>query len=106
MIPLSECKNRGVYKIDSRNLSYGVFDEKHKGFIGIRYKFGDRYLFTEFHWDTGAPFGTVMPEKFIEMLPEEIELKEGDRIREEGAPIDTFVTYKPLFEYLDKFPVE
>lgn len=49
---------RRIYKIKCRNLSYGMWNGK-DGFVGIRYKFGDRFLFTEFHWDTGEPYGTV-----------------------------------------------
>jgi len=58
MIPIKECIKGRVYKIRCRNLRYGVYNGD-GGFIGIRTKFGSRYLFTEYHWDTGAPFGTV-----------------------------------------------
>lgn len=47
-----------VYKISCRNLAYGVWDGD-DGFIGIREKFGSLFLFTEYHFDTGAPHGTV-----------------------------------------------
>lgn len=60
-IKLDECKHGHGYWIDARQLCYGVFDKNSKGFIGIRTKFGNRYLFTEYHWDTGAPFGTANP---------------------------------------------
>lgn len=46
-----------VYKLECRNLSYGVFiggDE----FIGVRTKFGKRFLDSEHHWDRGT-HGTV-----------------------------------------------
>ena len=75
MIPMDECVERGVYEINSRNLLAGVYDGK-GGFIGIRLKFKSRYLFTEYHWDTGTPYGTVQPIKLIEMLPEGIEARE------------------------------
>lgn len=59
-LPLLEnCIPRRVYKLRSRNLSLGVYNGR-SGFIGIRTKFGDRFLFTEYHWDTGSPYGTVM----------------------------------------------
>lgn len=67
-IPLDQCQKGGLYKISSRNLSFGVFDGN-GGFIGIREKFGDEYLFTEYHWDTGAPYGTVHPLELLEMCP-------------------------------------
>lgn len=70
-IPLEKCKKGYVYKIHSRNLSYGVYDGN-EGFIGIREKFGDRYLFTEYHYDQGAPYGTVKPFEEICELPSDI----------------------------------
>lgn len=69
MIPIEECIERGVYRIRSRNLTIGVYDGD-GAFIGLREKFGDQYLFAEYHVDQGAPFGTVHPEEFICMLPE------------------------------------
>ena len=72
-IPLAECKHGGLYRIFSRNLSLGVFNKPSQGFIGIREKFGHHYLFTEYHWDTGPPFGTVHPKELLEMVPDEIE---------------------------------
>ena len=77
-LPIEQCEHRGIYRIDSRNLSIGVFDAKKNGFIGIREKWGERYLFTEWHWDTGEPFGTVKPQEKIGVLPDEIELAETE----------------------------
>lgn len=85
-ISLAECVVGHVYKIWSRNLRYGVYDGK-EGFIGIRTKFGARYLFTEYHWDQGPPFGTVKPIEDLGMLPEGIPVQDSDN--------------KALFEYLD-----
>lgn len=70
-IPLSECKRGHLYRINSRNLSLGVYDGNW-GFIGIRTKFGDRYLFTELHWDTGPPHGTVKPIEELERWQENL----------------------------------
>lgn len=58
-VPLKDCVHGRLYKLHCRNLLYGVFNEKNNGFIGIREKFGSEYLFTEYHHETGAPFGTV-----------------------------------------------
>jgi len=55
---ISKCIKGRVYKLSCRNLHYGVFDGE-EGFIGIRTKWGEQFLFTEFHWDQGAPHGTV-----------------------------------------------
>jgi len=77
MIPIDQCEDRRLYRIHSRNLSCGVYRAETKGFIGIRTKFGDRYLFEEFHYDTGPPYGTVVPEETTEhVLPEGIVLNE------------------------------
>jgi len=57
-VPLEECVKGRLYKLACRNLGYGVYDGE-GGFIGLREKFGNVYLFTEFHWDIGAPHGTV-----------------------------------------------
>lgn len=79
MIPLDQCEDRRLYKIGSRNLSYGVFRTESRGFIGIREKFGDRFLFEEYHWDTGEPFGTVTPlEATAHVLPDDMELDESN----------------------------
>jgi hypothetical protein len=76
-IPLAECRPRRLYAIRSRNLAYGVYDGS-GGFIGIREKFGSRYLFTEYHWDQGPPFGTVSPQYDLgSELPEAIPLAES-----------------------------
>jgi hypothetical protein len=76
IIPLNECRNGWVYKLSSRNLGFGVFVQASNGFIGIREKFKHRYLFTEYHWDTGAPFGTVRPKKELEPAPPGLVLEE------------------------------
>jgi len=75
-LPLNKCKDRYLYQINSRNLSYGIYNEKTKGFIGIRNKFRQDYLFTEYHYDNGPPFGTVFPKKELGKIPDNLELKE------------------------------
>lgn len=68
-IPIGECKHGYLYHICCRNLLIGVYNEKTQGFVGIRTKFGHEFLFTEYHWDTGAPFGTVQPVAILEECP-------------------------------------
>lgn len=75
-IKLPDCIVRGVYKISSRNLSYGIFNGK-TGFIGIREKFKERFLFTEYHWDSPS-FATVQPLEYLNItLPDSIPLATG-----------------------------
>jgi len=75
-LPLMEnCVKGRVYKLRCRNLSIGVWNGK-SGFIGIRTKFYDRYLFTEYHYDTGM-HGTVMDAEDIGIdVPEHIPIRE------------------------------
>ena len=95
-IPLTECKHGYLYRINSRNLRFGVFNENSKGFVGIREKFHNRYLFIEFHWDTGAPFGTVHPKELLEECPitdlVEHHFNEGEKYCK---------TNQPLFDWLE-----
>ena len=48
-----------VYRLNSRNLSIGVYNSEHKGFVGIRTKFGSRFLDEEIEWDADTHYGTA-----------------------------------------------
>ena len=84
-INIDDCVDNHIYEIRSRNLTYGVYSANDHSFTGVREKFGSRFLFDEFHWDTGPPFGTVKPVEIISELPADIKTK------------------KDLFEFLDGF---
>jgi hypothetical protein len=64
----SELLHRRIYRLYSRNLRLGVWDgtaggpgsQYTGGFIGIRTKFGNRFLDMEFHFEDGPPFGTAV----------------------------------------------
>lgn len=94
-----DCKKGRIYRIHSRNLTFGVFDGE-KGFIGIREKFGDRYLFREYHSDSGPPFGTVKPLEDTRIdLPEGMPLSEfGDGGRSKDSVTGRYVEFKVLDE--------
>lgn len=99
MIPLSECKHGYVYKLKSRNLTSGVFNKEDNGFIGIRLKFNYEFLFTEYHWDTGEPFGTAKPLELLEQIPSDIEIRETlDTI---DSITKRFVDFKKGWYYTD-----
>ena len=68
-ISLEECKHSYLYRIDARNFGIGVFDSTANGFIGVRSKFYDEFLYTEYHYDCGAPHGTACPIKELEKCP-------------------------------------
>ena len=94
-VPIDQCKARRLYKIGSRNLFWGVYNGK-EGFIGIREKFHNRYLFTEYHWDQGPPYGTVHT-----IIDTGIDLPDVIELLEYITTGDSFSTYKPLFSWLD-----
>ena len=72
------CKDRQLYRIRSRNLDLGVYRAESGGFLGIRTKFGRRYVFEEYHWDNGEPYGTVKPIADLgETLPDAIPNEES-----------------------------
>lgn len=61
-----------LYRIRSRNLPYGVYDGR-GGFTGIREKFGDLSLFTEYDYDAGPPYGTVIVLDDLGAVPEGVD---------------------------------
>lgn len=72
-----ECKHRHVYLINSRNLRLGVYNEANGGFYGIRTKFTDKFIFCEYHWDNGPPYGTVRPQQLLPAgLSKTVEVRE------------------------------
>ncbi|MGH2568747.1 MAG: hypothetical protein ACRDGA_10430 [Bacteroidota bacterium] len=93
-ISLEKCEDQWLYRIASRNLRAGVFRKDRNGFVGIREKFGQEFLFVEFHWDTGEPLGTVKPLQQLELCP--IENLDEDLRDEDGA----LETNRPLFDWL------
>jgi len=66
-----ECMEGKVYSLHSRNLNIGVYAGEGI-FIGIREKFGERYLDKELHIDRG---GTARGIRQIGEIRKEIELK-------------------------------
>jgi hypothetical protein len=74
-IPLTACKDGFLYYIHARNANAGIFSAATSGFVISRKKFGANYLFTEYHWDSGEPLGTVKPLREIAAAP----LFHGDR---------------------------
>jgi hypothetical protein len=98
LIPLAACITGRVYQLHCRNFRVGVYNGR-KGFIGIREKFGSRYLFTEFHWEIGPPFGTVS-----ETVDLEIDVPPEIQIAEDSAVIDTSTNRIVVFDPALKSP--
>ena len=69
-LKISDLKDRHSYKICARNAYVGIWISSDKSFLISRYKVGQNpYLFHEYHWDTGEPFGTAKPIELIEKCP-------------------------------------
>jgi len=60
---MNECIDGNLYIICARNGRVGVYHEEDNSFIISRFKFSSNYLFPEYHWDTGEPYGTAKPLK-------------------------------------------
>jgi hypothetical protein len=73
MIKLEQLQRGRVYRLQSRNLECGVWNGK-DGFIGIRTKFGQRFLDMEIHWGLGKTFGTAQALETLGTIPESISL--------------------------------
>lgn len=75
-IPLKDCVKGRVYRLHSRNLRIGVFDGC-DGFIGIRTKFDDRFLDTEYSGERGSYFATAAAVEDLDVdVPPEIPIAE------------------------------
>lgn len=95
-IPIKDLVKGNLYKIGSRNLTLGVYDGD-CGFIGIREKFNQRYLDTEYHWDYDGPFGTV-----YSISDAGIKTPEGIEVIEFFRNGKWYRLNEPLFNFLDK----
>ena len=60
-LSLEKCKDNFIYIIIARNSHLGIYNEKEKSFFISRFKFSENFIFEEYHWDTGEPYGTVRP---------------------------------------------
>jgi len=73
MIKLEQLQPGKVYRLQSRNLECGVWNGK-DGFVGIRTKFGRRFLDMEIHWDLSETFGTAQALEPLGAIPESFSL--------------------------------
>lgn len=71
-IKMPELIDGAVYEINARNAYVGVWRADQRGFEIPRQKFDNLYLFTEYHWDTGPPYGTAKPYGRLEDPPPEV----------------------------------
>ena len=57
MIELKDLVIGRAYELDARNIPIGIWDGEK--FHGIRYKFGDKFMCAETHWDLDDHYGTA-----------------------------------------------
>jgi len=58
-IPKDKLIVGAIYKCKARNFTQGTWNGE--SFDYMRTKFSSTFPDKEFHWDNGAPFGTVKP---------------------------------------------
>lgn len=60
-LPMNDLDDGCIYLIHARNSYLGVWDASAKGFVIVREKLGQVFLFTEYHWDADPMLGTAKP---------------------------------------------
>jgi len=68
-IEIEDCQEGFLYRVHCRNSNCGIWLPKDRAIQIARTKFNSDYLFEEYHWDTGPPFGTARPLAILEPLP-------------------------------------
>jgi hypothetical protein len=76
-IKLKDCKDGYTYRVEAHNGQVGIFCKESSWFELSKIKFGKNYIFEEFHYDVGAPFGSVLPIYEIEKAP----IFENDKVK-------------------------
>lgn len=73
MIQIADLKPGYLYRLNARNIRMGIWNPDLQGgkgaFIGIRTKFGNRYLDRELHHDADPHFGTATPTEELGVCP-------------------------------------
>jgi hypothetical protein len=99
-LPMHELVDTATYIIHARNAKVGIWIYKEGGFLIRRQKFGDIFLFVEYHWDMPT-FPTARPIQLIEMSPfKEQYLTSQDLILENGRQTFGYYHNKIILEYL------
>jgi len=96
-IKMEDLKEGYLYRIIARNARYGIWKADEQSFIISRIKFGDNFLFPEYHYDCPA-FATAQPLKEIEQSP----FRPKD-IRLVYEVVNNSVKEEEILEYLNKF---
>jgi len=76
-IAYEDLVDKEVYIVDARNFKIALFMQVIEGFEGVREKFGTTFIDIEYHYDKGAPFGTVRPLRKATLLEKQEWFKEA-----------------------------
>lgn len=98
-LSMPELKSGFSYFISARNAHVGIWIQERKSFLISRFKFDSNYLFEEYHWDVGEPYGTVKPQMEIEQAPFDINIIKQNCNEQYCDP--TKSDYRKLLEYLN-----
>lgn len=100
MIKLSDCKDGYLYRIVARNSSIGIFDERQNGFVILRTKFNDTYLFVELHYEFDIMNGTAKPIEELDKSPFVSEDFEEQHYKKDGLIFHGMPKHKEIANYL------
>lgn len=103
-IPMDKLVDRNIYEIKCRNLLFGAWSESTKAFIGIREKFGSKYLFAEYARETGPPHGTASAIRDTGVrVPDDVEMVEMFKVLDPAGEHVAWTENEKLRAILDGF---
>lgn len=101
-LKIDQLKAGYLYKIKARNANYGIWLPQRQSFIISRVKFGDNYLFEEYHWDCPA-FATAKPLEEVEKSPFNAEKINIVYPEKNGKKTFGYPRTKEILGYLNRF---
>lgn len=105
-IPMDDMKPYYLYRVNCRNSRYGIWLPAQEGCMGRRQKWYDWFLFTEYHYDTGPPFGTLRPLTELEKSPFGPDDFEYITKTGEHGEYQAMASYDEIFKYLKEKEIE
>jgi hypothetical protein len=102
-IKISDLKDLALYERHARNGNYGIWIAENRGFFLSRHKFGDNFMFMEFHWDCPA-WATAKPIRLIEQSPfEKSDFEYVEKVNSKGEKYHDWKSHHEVVAYLNKF---
>jgi hypothetical protein len=99
-IKIGDLKDGYLYKIIARNASYGIWIAENQSFAISRIKFGDNFIFEEYHYDCEA-FATAQPIEEVEKSP----FIQAD-VEQDPDNKFNYKKEKDILEYLNKYEAD